>query len=152
MLRLVAVLAVVCTAAACTPEQIAEVQQAQSMRVPAVRREIVVAKPATQSPQKSQKGQNDFLRWAAALHNDAFLVCTRAHESDTAGGYRAFNPSGPYYGAYQFLQHTWNNTAMRAGIPRLSGVDILNVMPFYQDLLAYDLHSWAGNGPWAGRC
>src|SRR4029453_19134129 len=35
-----------------------------------------------------------------------FLVCTRAHESDTAGGYRAVSGSGTYRGAYQFSQST----------------------------------------------
>ena len=32
------------------------------------------------------------------------------------------NPSGPYLGAYQFLQSTWNVTASHAGRPDLVGV------------------------------
>ena len=49
------------------------------------------------------------------LSQDPFLRCTRAHESDTAGGYRAVSPGGVYHGAYQFLQSTWNNVARGDG-------------------------------------
>src|SRR5262249_35653198 len=39
---------------------------------------------------------------------DCFLACTRAHESDSSGGYGAVSPGGTYRGAYQFDQSTWD--------------------------------------------
>ena len=90
-------------------------------------------------------------------HMNAFLVCTRAHESshvppayDT--GYAAVNPSGTYRGAYQFSRSTWNNAAMRAGRLDLVGVDPAAASVADQDLLALDLYHWQGAGPWLGRC
>lgn len=81
-----------------------------------------------------------------------FLVCTRAHESDTAGGYRAISPGGTYRGAYQFLRSTWDNVARHAGRPDLVGVDPAAASPADQDLLAWDLYQWQGAAPWGGRC
>jgi hypothetical protein len=81
-----------------------------------------------------------------------FLVCTRAHESDSAGGYRAVSGSGTYRGAYQFSQSTWNNTARHAGRPDLVGVDPAAAAPWDQDSLALDLYQWQGSSPWGGRC
>jgi len=86
------------------------------------------------------------------LGQHPFLVCTRAHESDTAGGYRAVSPGGTYRGAYQFLPSTWDNTARHAGRPDLVGVDPAAAAPADQDLLAYDLYRWQGSSPWGGRC
>ena len=40
----------------------------------------------------------------SSIANDPFLACTRAHESDQAGGYQAVSPGGMYRGAYQFDQ------------------------------------------------
>jgi hypothetical protein len=92
-----------------------------------------------------------------ADHMNAFLVCTRSHESshtppayDT--GYAAVNPSGTYRGAYQFSSSTWNNTALRAGRLDLVGVDPAAASVADQDLLALDLYHWQGAGPWMGRC
>ena len=77
-----------------------------------------------------------------------FLVCTRAHESDTAGGYRAISPGGTYRGAYQFLRSTWDNVARHAGRSDLVGVDPAAASPADQDLLAWDLYQWQGAAPW----
>ena len=79
-------------------------------------------------------------------------MCTRAHESDRAGGYRAVNPSGTYRGAYQFSRSTWDNTARHAGRPDLVGVDPAAAAPADQDFLAFDLYQWQGAAPWGGRC
>jgi hypothetical protein len=87
-----------------------------------------------------------------SLGQHPFLVCTRAHESDTAGGYGAVNPSGKYRGAYQFSQSTWDNTARHAGRPDLVGVDPAAANPADQDFLAMDLYRWQGASPWGGRC
>ncbi len=84
--------------------------------------------------------------------NDAFLRCTRAHESDTAGGYRAVSPDGVYRGAYQFLRSTWNNVARAAGRTDLVGVDPAAASPADQDQIALFLFQRAGYGPWGGRC
>jgi len=88
----------------------------------------------------------------SALGADAFLACTRAHESDTAGGYRAVSPGGTYRGAYQFLPSTWNNTARHAGRDDLVGVDPAAASPADQDAIALHLYQWQGKGPWGGRC
>lgn len=81
-------------------------------------------------------------------HNDPFLVCTRAHE----GQYTSYNPAGPYMGAYQFLQSTWNSSANRAGRPELIGVPPHTASPYDQDDVAWALYQWQGSRPWGGRC
>jgi hypothetical protein len=83
-------------------------------------------------------------------HNDPFLVCTRRIES--GGNYQAYNASGPYYGAYQFNQSTWNSTANHAGRGELVGVDPRNASEYDQDDMAWTLYEWRGKGPWGGRC
>jgi Transglycosylase-like domain len=83
-------------------------------------------------------------------HNDPFLVCTRGIESK--GNYQAYNPSGPYYGAYQFTQSTWDSTANHAGRGDLVGVDPRNASEYDQDDMAWTLYQWKGKGPWNGRC
>jgi hypothetical protein len=91
-------------------------------------------------------------RPAESPSQDPFLRCTRAHESDHAGGYRAVSPGGVYRGAYQFLPSTWNNVARAAGRPDLVGVDPAAASPADQDQLALFLYRRAGAAPWGGRC
>ncbi len=81
-------------------------------------------------------------------HDDPFLVCTRAHE----GSYTSYNPAGPYMGAYQFLQSTWNSAANHAGRSDLVGVPPNTASPYDQDDVAWALYQWRGAGPWGGRC
>jgi hypothetical protein len=81
---------------------------------------------------------------------DAFLACVRAHESDTAGGYTAVNPSSGAGGAYQFLQSTWNNVANYAGRFDLVGIHPSQASPADQDMMAITLYNWQGASPWAG--
>ncbi len=83
-------------------------------------------------------------------HNHPFLVCTRDIES--GGNYQAYNGAGPYLGAYQFLQSTWNSTANHAGRGELVGVDPRNASEYDQDDMAWTLYNWQGKGPWGGRC
>lgn len=85
-------------------------------------------------------------------HNHPFLVCTRAHESDTAGGYGAVSPGGQYRGGYQFDQQSWDSVARTAGWHFLIGKDPARVSPFWQDEMAFKYWQMAGNGPWNGRC
>ena len=82
-------------------------------------------------------------------HDEPFLVCTRAHESND--NYSAVSGSG-YYGAYQFLPTTWNVTATHAGRLDLVGVLPSVATPYDQDEMAWALYLWQGNSPWGGRC
>jgi hypothetical protein len=81
-------------------------------------------------------------------HFHPFLVCTRAHE----GSYTSYNPAGPYMGAYQFLQSTWNSTANHAGRPELVGVPPHTASEYDQDDMGWELYQWQGSRPWGGRC
>jgi peptidoglycan hydrolase CwlO-like protein len=83
-------------------------------------------------------------------HDDPFLTCTRERESH--GQYSAVNPSGPYLGAYQFLQSTWNITAEHAGRADLVGVPPNAASAYDQDDMAWTLYQWQGTGPWGGAC
>jgi peptidoglycan hydrolase CwlO-like protein len=83
-------------------------------------------------------------------HWHPFLTCTRAIES--SGNYQAYNPDGPYYGAYQFLQSTWNSAANHAGRGELIGVKPSDASQYDQDDMAWTLYQWQGKGPWGGRC
>ena len=60
------------------------------------------------------------------------------------------NPSGPYYGAYQFLASTWNITARHAGRLDLVGVIPSNASPADQDAMAWSLYQWQGAARGAG--
>ncbi len=82
----------------------------------------------------------------------AFLACTRADESDSAGGYQAHSADGLYHGAYQFLQSTWDNVARRSGRYDLVGRNPGFAAPADQDQMALNLYHWQGAAPWGGRC
>src|SRR5262249_36755050 len=64
-------------------------------------------------------------------HDDPFPVCPRTTES--GGTYAAYNPAGPYLGAYQFLQTTWNSAANHAGRLELVGVPANHASQYDQD-------------------
>lgn len=81
-----------------------------------------------------------------------FLECTRAHESDTSGGYGAVSRSGTYRGAYQFQQSTWDAAVAGAGLAEFSGVPADQAPPDVQDAAAAHLYSVSGTQPWGGRC
>jgi hypothetical protein len=83
-------------------------------------------------------------------HDEPFLVCTRTRES--GGNYAAYNPAGPYMGAYQFLQTTWNSAANHAGRTDLVAVPPHTASPYDQDDVAWALYQWQGSRPWGGRC
>ena len=83
-------------------------------------------------------------------HDQPFLVCTRARESD--GNYGAVSPGGAYYGAYQFAPTTWNVTASHMGRLDLVGVLPTHASQSDQDAMAWTLYQWQGNTPWGGRC
>lgn len=83
---------------------------------------------------------------------ECFLACTRAHESDTAGGYGAVDPSGTYRGAYQFAAGTWAGAVTRAGYPEYAGTPADQVPAHVQDAAAAQLYAERGTQPWGGRC
>ena len=83
-------------------------------------------------------------------HDDPFLSCVRARES--GGNYSVVNPAGPYLGAYQFLQATWNGAASHDGRSDLVGVPANTASPYDQDEVAWSLYQWQGTAPWGGSC
>jgi hypothetical protein len=83
---------------------------------------------------------------------DCFLACTRAHESDSSGGYAAVSSGGQYRGAYQFSQPTWDAAVAGAGYGEYAGVPADEVPPDVQDAAAVHLYSESGTRPWNGRC
>jgi hypothetical protein len=95
------------------------------------------------------------------VHARGFLICTRYWESDRGdangnglhdAGYHAYNGTGPYLGAYQFLQSTWNSVARSVGRYDLVGVDPRWAEWWDQDDMAWNLYLQQGNRPWGGRC
>ncbi len=89
---------------------------------------------------------------ACAGDVECFLACTRAHESDTAGGYGAVSAGGTYRGAYQFHQRTWDAAVTGAGFGEYAGIPADEAPPAVQDAAAAHLYSVSGNRPWGGRC
>lgn len=83
-------------------------------------------------------------------HDDPFLSCVRQRES--GGNYAIVSSDGLYYGAYQFLQTSWNSTANHAGRSELVGVPPNQASVYDQDDMAWDLYQWQGMGPWGGHC
>src|SRR5262245_41601448 len=83
-------------------------------------------------------------------HDDPFLTCVRQRES--GGNYGAVNPAGPYLGAYQFSQPTWNAAANHAHRTDLVGVPANTASPYDQDEVAWSLYQWQGAAPWGGHC
>jgi hypothetical protein len=73
-------------------------------------------------------------------------------QRESGGNYGVVNPSGPYLGAYQFLQSTWNVTASHAGRGDLVGLPANLASAYDQDQMAWTLYQWQGTGPWGGSC
>ncbi|MDE0237060.1 MAG: transglycosylase family protein, partial [bacterium] len=66
---------------------------------------------------------------------------------ESRGNYRAYNSAGPYLGAFQFNQPTWNGVASRH-YPHLVGVDPRDASPADQHRMAYALWGERGWQPW----
>jgi peptidoglycan hydrolase CwlO-like protein len=105
-----------------------------------------VAAPVAPTPPPDYSGTPG----VSSHHDDPFLSCVRQRES--GGNYSAVNPAGPYLGAYQFLQSTWNVAAAHAGRSDLVGVPANLASPYDQDEMAWSLYQWQGPGPWGGGC
>lgn len=68
-------------------------------------------------------------------------------QCESSGNYEAFSRAGPYYGAYQFDQPTWDFVASR-NFPRLVGVQPWHATPQDQTRMAYRLWEERGDQPW----
>ena len=116
---------------------------------PPVIEEAPTPAPATSRPTVQPAGSG----WGSCGSDvDCFLACTRAHESDSSGGYAAVSSGGSYHGAYQFSQPTWDAAVAGAGYGEYAGVPADQVPPAVQDAAAAHLYSESGNRPWGGRC
>jgi septal ring factor EnvC (AmiA/AmiB activator) len=104
---------------------------------------VTTPTPVAASPPPSGRGGT------SPHHNDPFLTCTRARESN--GIYTVVSSSG-YYGAYQFSPSTWDVTASHAGRLDLIGELPSRASAYDQDEQAWTLYQWQGKGPWGGRC
>ena len=67
---------------------------------------------------------------------------------ESGGNYSAYNPAGPYMGAYQFGQSTWNSTANWLGRGDLAGMAPSDASPAVQDAMAVGLWRKSGPGQW----
>lgn len=93
----------------------------------------------------------------AARSNDPRLVCIRSHESRDVlpTPWHAYNAAGPYYGAYQYVQGTWDTHAQLAGRPDLVGLAPIEPSVAWYDQDAVTLHYLDATGdwsPWGGPC
>lgn len=83
--------------------------------------------------------------WVVAIQN-----CIIEHESSEAGGYLAFNPAGPAYGAYQILPSTGDGWADRYGFDQYVGVLPTRWPPEIQDKITALVIQNEGVGAWNG--
>jgi hypothetical protein len=79
---------------------------------------------------------------AVSAHLERIKMC------ESSGNYRAYNPAGPFYGAYQFLQSTWNSIVGAAGYPQYVGTRPDLAPPYVQDAAAVALYNRSGPGQW----
>lgn len=110
------------------------------------------ARRARELEEARQRATQTVVRGGTSANVEEFLACTRAHESDTAGGYGAVSPGGTYRGAYQFDAATWRASAIGAGYGEYAETPVDQVPAAVQDAVAAYLYSMSGNRPWNGRC
>jgi hypothetical protein len=132
--------------------QVAQAEAEESAKLKAWYMEAV-ATVAAQSYGSSSGAAVGSLRYGSCGGDVAcFLECTKAHESDTSGGYNAVSGSGTYRGAYQFSQRTWDAAVAGAGYEEYAGVPADQVPASVQDAAATHLYSVSGTAAWGGRC
>ena len=83
-----------------------------------------------------------------SVRNHPTLRCIRAHESDTAGGYKAQNPRSSASGAYQYIDGTWRSVSRQAGYSGYSRA--VDAPPRVQDAVAYWHINNLGRSAWRG--
>lgn len=112
-------------------------REAAQREAAAVRRAEAEAEAATPPPPaQGMPGGTTAAQWQAL------------RQCESSGNYGAVNSVGPYLGAYQFLQSTWDGTARSAGRGDLVGVAPNQAAPGDQDAMAYALYARSGSGPW----
>lgn len=121
---------------------------APSARTTAPQRAVPASAPTSAPSPTSAPGPSP--AFSGDIHDQPFLVCTRTRESH--GDYSVVNPAGPWYGAYQFAQSTWDSVANHIGRLDLIGVPPNRASVGDQDGIAWALYQWQGNGPWGGLC
>lgn len=67
---------------------------------------------------------------------------------ESGGNYAAVDPSGTYFGAYQFLPSTFNSVVGKAGYPEYIGVRPDMAPIHVQDAAAQKLYNTSGPGQW----
>lgn len=105
----------------CTPEQVALVQRAYSMRTSIQNHPFLTCVRR----HESDRGSAPYIN-----------------------GYRAKNPRSSASGAYQFLDGTWRKVSARAGYPGYSRA--LHAPPGVQDAVALWTFRNVGKSPWRG--
>jgi hypothetical protein len=78
--------------------------------------------------------------WAG---RERILACIRSFEGD----YGTATGNG-HWGAYQFVQSTWDGAAARAGYPQWVGRRASDAPPHVQDDVAWQLYTERGYQPW----
>lgn len=113
--------------------------------------------PAAVTPADQVAAWTLYAAYMDGRSNDPRLACIRSHESAsvTPTPWHAYNPAGPYYGAYQYLQGTWDNVARSVGRPELAGIP--PVEPYVgrwdqDDVTIRYLDATGDMSPWGGPC
>ncbi len=95
--------------------------------------------PVTTLPERVLDDLDD----EAWTDRERILACIRSHE----GAY-ATNTGNGYFGAYQFLQGTWDSAAAKAGYPQWVGRRASDAPAHVQDDVAWGLYLRENFGPW----
>lgn len=82
----------------------------------------------------------------ASPQEHQYLGCISLYES--TNNPTSYNPDGPYYGKYQFLQKTWDGFVSGIGRSDLVGVDIRRVNEATQDYVALQFLRAGRRGEW----
>lgn len=136
---IISAIAIAIAATACTPAQ----QEAWKAMSPQEREHYAAHLEGRQPYETASMGED-----LPDVSGHWFLRCVRAHESDTAGSYRAQNPRSTASGAYQFLDSTWRNVSTKAGFPGYSRA--IHAPPRVQDHVALWLYNSGGKSAWNG--
>lgn len=135
-MKRLAVIAAVLFAAACTPTEVAIFRTLD---------------PAGQRAVLDELARRDTDAQRRALQAHPFLVCVRAHESDTAGGYLAQNPTSTASGAYQYLDSTWRVVSAAAGHPGYARAIyapwwVQDAVTYHRAIVLGERRHWNGTG------
>ena len=133
--------------AAMTPEEAAAFKAYVTPPPPTTTTTAPKPVPTTTAPKPAAAPKPQATQAQSSGPANGFLACVRQRESK---GQYGINTGNGYYGAYQFSQSTWNNTASHAGRGDLVGRAPSSVSPAEQDAMAAHLYGWQGRSPWAG--